>query len=195
MIDILKKILDGAYIVNSNTQDDGGMKVTLQDRKMKVTLDNIPSSSLILKVNENEPYSLMVNDCLKKSCDFLIFNPSNNKKHLDVYLIEMKETQKNDNKQEAKRQIICTIPTIDYLLSMVREVERYNSNNKKSIKKVKKHCIIIFEQLHNRIDKQPLRKTSMTYESDYGQRFNIFINTSIPFSKLKKQTSKSVTKP
>ena len=69
---------------------------------------------------------------------------------------------------------------------MVRELGCYNSNNNKIIKKAKKHYIIIFHKLHNRIDKQSLRKKNMTDEWYCRKRFNIFINTSIPFSKLKK---------
>ena len=96
MIDILKQIIAGAYIVNSNTLEDEGMKVIL---------NNIPSSSLIVKVKEGKSHLGMINKNLRKSCDFIIFNLSKNK--LDVYLIELKKTKGHNSEKKQNNKLFA----------------------------------------------------------------------------------------
>ena len=121
------------------------MKVTLaklpDNENKSVIVFKIPKSGKlhISKLAEVKNY--------KKSCDYFILSEKN--KEVDILLIELKSTHINN---EAYGQILCTVPIMEYLISMAQ----IHFDVKKNIQM---HYVVIAEKFSDKIGKQIIKIT------------------------------------
>ena len=179
MITSLKSIIMDRY--QCKLKNNYAELMELQPPGMDIKVTDVPKGGLVVKVPRG-PHLSMVREQegYKKYCDYLIFVPCDG--YIDAYFIELKATLNFEHQKAIKEgcnQILCTIPVLQYFISMV------NIHHGKKAR-IKRHYVVIGERESSRLDKQgvkPSRPKSVPYK---GKRFRIIISSSIvPFKHLK----------
>ena len=116
-IDCIRHLLNDRYLAAT------GCKSVLKEQKndMQVSVTGLPDHGFVFKVPEKGRThigTLSGEKGLKQSCDYLIFIAYNNS--VDVYFIEMKKSLEDGRLKKACDQILCTVPVLRYLVSMVK---------------------------------------------------------------------------
>ena len=181
MITSLKSILtcECQYELKNN---DAELK-ELQPPGMNIKVTDVPKGGLVVKVPRGPHLGIVKKEKTKgykKSCDYLILVPCND--HIDAYFIELKTTLNpncQDVPEEGCNQILCTIPVLEYLISMV------NIHHGKN-EKVNQYYVVIGEKDSSKLDKQgvkSIRPKSVPYKR---KKFKIIRSSStVPFKHLK----------
>ena len=178
MIDSLKCLLREKYW-ETTTKDHA-----FKDKKapMQVNVTGLSNNGLIISGLERKSHFNILNEQkdYDKFCDYLIFVPHNG--CIDVYFIEMKTTLNFDIDgvpDVACKQILCSIPTLDYLISMVKI--HFGKEQK-----INKHFIVIAEKISKRLDKQKVKADKLKKCKYKNEQFKIIHSTlTIPFASLK----------
>jgi len=178
MIDFIQKLLIAKYyeVIKTNFE--------LEDEKVKVSITGLPSSGIKFSIPEGKVHSAIIENIkgCKRSCDYLVLVACRN--FIDAYFIELKETLylcEDGIPGEACRQILRTIPILDYLISMVKVIF------KKELK-VRKYFVVIGNRTRG-IDKLQTDYKLSIYDRSYeGEVFRIIHSLDeIPFEKLRCQ--------
>ena len=180
MITSLKSILLEKY-QSTSTNNNASLKD--QHSGMAVKLTEFPKCGLVFSVpSEGKSHigAVKAKKDYKKSCDYLIFVPCNG--YIDTYFIELKKTlypNYQDGPVKGCNQIICTIPVLEYLISMVNV-------HYEETQKVNQYYVVIGERESAKLDKQgvkPSRPKSVQYKR---KKFKIINSSStVPFKHLK----------
>ena len=189
MIASLKSVLTKEYQCEIENSD-----AELEERKppkskeqpltvMKITVTDVPKGGLVVKFLKNPHLRIVkVGKGIrhKKFCDYLILVPCNGR--IDAYFIELKTTL-NFNRQgvpeEGCTQIICTIPVLEYLISMVNVHHGKNE-------KVNQYYVVIGEKESARLDKQGVKSSRPKFVPHEGKQFSIITSSStVPFRHFK----------
>ncbi|WP_424946042.1 hypothetical protein [Candidatus Spongiihabitans sp.] len=178
MIDSLKFLLLDKYW--SVTENNTELKDSQSGMKVKIT--GVPKNGLVVNVPPGGKSHIGVVEAkidYKKSCDQLIFIPCNN--HVDVYFVEMKKSLNPVDKSvpdKACKQILCTIPTLQYLVSMANI--HYGNDQK-----INQYYTVIGEKMSSRLDKQGVRYNHPQSVSYENRNFKVILSPTIPFAMLK----------
>lgn len=175
------------------TTDKSELKEVNREKNttMTIQITHQSTKAFVLKVPANgAAHSSMVETSsgdnqhdYRKSCDYLVFIEKND--YIDIYIIELKETlltKNSDNIIKARKQILATVPVLEYLVSMAK------IHNNES-RKIKKHFVIIGDKLSAQYDKQGVKASPLSHEQykEYGKKYDfkvIHSTTSISIEKL-----------
>ena len=177
MIECIKKIVLEKHW--KETKDQSTLKDT--QSKMEVQLTKLPKYGIIINVPAGGKSHLGIINNKKKhlarSCDNLILIEGDD--CIDVYFIEMKETLTQGERTKAVDQILHTIPTWDYIYSMVKVHFKQNKNTNS-------HFAIIAKRSSNSFDKQKVKPQPPEIFTCRDKQFKIIYSASkIPLSDLK----------
>ena len=153
----------------------------LQHPGMNIKVTDVPKGGVVVKIPGGSHSAMIDNQKgYTKICDYLILVPCND--HIDVYFIELKKSLNPDPQgipEKGCNQIICTIPVLEYLVSMV------NIHHGKN-EKVNQHYVVIGEKWSPRVDKQSVKPSNPQFVCHKSKKFKIILSSSIvPFTKLK----------
>ena len=173
MIASLKSILLKKY---QGTPINNDIKLKDKQSKMEVKLTGVPQGGLVFSVpsgGKSHIGAVKEKKDYKKSCDYLILVPYNDR--LDAYFIELKTTL-NPNDQgvpkEGCKQILCTIPVLKYLISMV---DIHCGKNDK----VNQYYAVIGKRESSKLDKQGVKPSRPKYARYKRKRFKIISHSPI----------------
>ena len=171
MIDYIRNILQKKYCQTITNN----LELKDSQSKQKVSITKLPNKVLVIDIPRGVHLGIiedLQNPKIKKSCDKLILVQRNNA--MDAYFIEMKKTltlSGKDAPEKACTQIICTIPILDYLVSMVRTHSGKTQN-------INKYFVIITGKLQSRIDKQTVKPKQMPKYKYENRSFKIIHSVS-----------------
>ena len=111
MIEYMREILRCHFRRTRNT-------IVLRDNETRVSITDLPRGGIFFKVPENHKGHIRFVKGYKKTCDYLLLIPRDDDE-VDIYFIELKKSIGLDEKEKACEQIICTIPILDYLISII----------------------------------------------------------------------------
>ena len=142
---------------------------TLEDGEMRIRITNLPRGGIFFHVPEdNKGHIKFVGD-YKKTCDYLILTPRGDG-GANIYFIEMKESIDSEREETARNQIICTIPILHYLISII---ENPHGRKLKNSSKNYLHFVILGKQVPIRLRKSyPKVKPMKAYTID-GRTFKV----------------------
>ena len=176
MIECIKKIVLEKHW--NETKDPSTLKDT--QSKMEVQLIKLPKHGIIINVPAGGKSHLGIINNKKKrlarSCDNLILIEGDD--CIDVYFIEMKETLTQEEKTKAVDQILHTIPTWDYIASMIKVHFKKN-------KKTNSYFAIIAKRSSNSFNKQKVKPQPPEIFTCGDKQFKIIYSAlTIPFKSL-----------
>ena len=148
---------------------------------MNIKVTDIPKGGFVVKVPGGSHSSMIDNKKnYTKICDYLILVPCND--HIDAYFIELKKSLNPGPQgipEKGCNQILCTIPVLEYLISMVDIHCGIND-------KVNQYYAVIGEKWSTRYDKQGVRPSPPEPVKYKSKKFKIIISSStVPFEHLK----------
>ncbi|MDE0510725.1 MAG: hypothetical protein OXI88_02925 [Gammaproteobacteria bacterium] len=151
MIEQLKEIIKDRHYQTSETSDNNAVLLMDDNSGMEVRITKPANDWLVINIPDNHHLGMVDKGNWRKTCDKLILVAGRNQ--VDVYFIEMKKTlrpNQEDIPEDAFMQILCTIPTLDYLVSMVKNYfqEQYG---------IKQHYAVIYEKRTATLDKQRIK--------------------------------------
>lgn len=151
MIEQLKNIIKDRYYQTPEISENDVVLLKDDTSRMKVRITKPVSDWLVINIPNDHHLGMVDQGNWRKTCDKLILVANCNE--VDVYFIEMKKTlrpNQEDVPEDAFMQILCTIPTLDYLVSMVKNYfqEQY---------RIKRHYAVIYEKRTSKLDKQRIK--------------------------------------
>ena len=112
MIEYMKEILDCSFKETEET-------IILEDKEMQILITDLPLGGIFLQVPKDPKGHIKFVKGYKKTCDYLLLTPRNDDR-IDIYFVELKKNLGPGQEKEAREQIICTIPILDYLISVIK---------------------------------------------------------------------------
>ncbi len=168
MIDDIRCVLKDSCL---KTECARAEKALLKDKQsnMQVAITGLPDGALVIDIPPNGCHNAMLKPRgTRKSCDYLVLVP--NEDGIHACFIEMKKTLDQDqNFTKACEQILCTIPVLDYVVSMVR----VHSPDLVKKPKIQRHYTVIAEKATLRFDKQRVKPDKPASRDHRGKHFKI----------------------
>ena len=177
MIDCLKTLLpitDRIDTANNTIE----LKEESQNTTIKIELTGLPTNAFATPIPaQGKGHISFITGC-KKSCDYLILSSSNN--CIDAYFVEIKETLRPDTFKRACKQILCTTPIWDYIVSMVKVCFQKEQ-------KINRYFVVIAKKERKKFSKQKTKpKQKITAERHSGEKFTIVHSSlKIPIASLR----------
>lgn len=143
---------------------------------MNVRISNIAKKDMILlKCPDNQPD--FFNENYQKVCDYVILLPDAGMKKLAIVFCELKKNQNCKNIMMAVRQLRCSIPLLDYIISGLKCHAEIGTSDRA----ITRHYAIFFEKRNRTIDKQATHSFNRLKQSHgspircKGMKINVFI--------------------
>lgn len=130
---------------------------------------------VVLKCPDNHPD--FFKEIYQKICDYVILLPERGGEELAIIFCELKKSETSKNYVTAKKQLKCSIPMLDYIVSGLRHHKGIISEQTN----IKRSYAVFFERENSAMDKQvghasklekQTRKDCIEYE---GIQINVFI--------------------
>jgi hypothetical protein len=122
MIEHIQSIIEEDYCTKPGKKNK---TLELKDGKplMSISVKGLPQDALLIRIPSGKAHLSMLADKknIKQSCDFVLL--ASDDSHVNVYFIELKKrltVDWDDVPEDACKQILSTIPILDYLTSKAR---------------------------------------------------------------------------